>query len=446
MSDTKSRLPLLGNACNESASQQPTNISPFDKTIRYTQSCHIPEFHYYWINKNGKKVVGGPHYTLFKVFKEVTGISFECLTPEPYIFGAEKNGTYNGEIGLLQNGSADITANKFFISYEIFEFADFTLPVVEFSWCITIRKSGEIPFSKVLLLPYKKKVWFSVAGVLLITIIIWHITNTAIQRRPKQSQILSITDCFFKVLQVTLTGACRQCPCIFHQRCLFGALLLFILVLSNGYQGHLLGFLATPPLMEDLQTLQEASENLRHIFAKGLFESVFGGNGASNPTLRNLRKKIKIIKVMEVRKVLDSIVHGADDGILLSRELYYLYSHSPHFTRNGNPVLRLVDECLISPGFSSFVVRKDSPLKNIFMPFVMHVVQGGLYDHWILAYRHLMVANGVLVSEAASDRVKYPFALTLHHVEGAFILMTVGMILSFVTFLLELLIRLICWR
>ncbi|KAK7869058.1 hypothetical protein R5R35_003002 [Gryllus longicercus] len=439
MSAASIRLAIIGGFGNESGIWQANNISQLDKTMNYTQGCHYSEFHYFWVNKDNKKVAGGPNYSMFKVFKEVTGINLKCLTPDPDIFGVQKNGTYNGEMGLLQNGSAHISANKFFVTYDRYEFVDFTLPVVESPWCIIARKAGEIPFSKVLILPFKKKVWFSVAGALIITGIIWHLTNTAIHQQHEQSRKVSMSNSFFFVLQTSLTGANSQCPGGYLQRCLFGALLLFILVLSSGYQGNLLGFLTAPPLQKEPETLQEAAGVLRHLYAKSLSDSVFGGKDTTNPILRELRKKVEIVKITDVRTVLESIMLGARDGILLSREKYYLYSHSVQFTRNGDPTLRMLSECLFSPGHLAFAVRKDSPLKDIFTMFVMYIVQGGLYDHWIMANHHLMVANGVMVSEAASDRVKYPFALDVHHVEGAFLLLVVGLSGSVLAFFLELL-------
>ncbi|KAK7789684.1 hypothetical protein R5R35_012238 [Gryllus longicercus] len=398
----------------------------------FSHATAVTPITFFWTKKDMTNIFDGRSYLISDTFQKYMGNAFPNLV-------ANKQANLKTIIDMVANGSADFSFDEFYLTEGRHKIVDFVTPILQAPLCIATRKAPNIPFGLVLLRPFNLLIWGGIVGSLLIAAFVWlclcHYSSDdrliTVQLNGRKWHLIGRS--LFDIYALALCGkrSCRARTAA--QYALVAAILLFMLVLCNAYTGVLLGFLAAAQRYPDPETLIEAERILRRIYLYGDFRVLSDSN---SEILRKIGTKLHMETHFEWNTRLLRQTTQRDEGFLMQHLVYRMISRYTKQTIDGKQVLQEVSECVFTPGYCGFIVRKKLPLFEVLNLYVLHVSQAGLYDHWVVAQRHRMTAHGLLLPEGES---REPQPLGMAQLEGLFMLLALSLGAAATAFVAELL-------
>ncbi|XP_046625652.1 ionotropic receptor 75a-like isoform X1 [Neodiprion virginianus] len=171
------------------------------------------------------------------------------------------NGSYNGMVGDLIAGIADIGGSPIMFKNERLKVSEFTVQTYMAKGCFIFRHPKKRTVHNGFLKPFKKEVWyFTIIMAVLSWILLWLTARVEIHFRdhPPLNTLYSHTGS--ETALITLAAACQQGlsggPQLYSGRLVFLSLFLWTLLLYQYYSASIVGsLLAEPPRY--IKTLQD---------------------------------------------------------------------------------------------------------------------------------------------------------------------------------------------
>ncbi|XP_076053589.1 glutamate receptor U1-like [Oratosquilla oratoria] len=376
--------------------------------------------------------------------------SFDVYLPADRQWGTQlPNGSFNGIIGTIAKYEADFSMD-ISITYDRGVHVDFTRGYTMDPLVVIMSKPKPLPQWLSLVRPYQPLVWLCFLTALVAAgPSYWALQRVSVIDKPS-----SLSHACFTMYAAMLTQS-RHWPKNTGLRIFISLWLLFGLVVTTSYIGNLTAFLTVPASSPTVNSLEELA---RSDFTWGV-----RNNGMADYQLFKFSKEPLYRTIFEGLDLCTSLYACVQRTL---DEHYAFITWKTHvrdaiarkfIDKNGNPKVHIARRGFF-PGPIGFTLQKGSPLKRNFDGVIQRLTEAGLVNMWLadLIHKHsrdalkemkeaaLMAAEGATpedgdAAEEALDEVENSRqqALTTHHLQGVFLLFAVGIILSFVVLLLE---------
>ncbi|XP_053655872.1 ionotropic receptor 93a-like [Cherax quadricarinatus] len=243
----------------------------------------------------------------------------------------------------------------------------------------------------------------------------------------------------------------RRLPKTCSSRVLVAVWLIFGLIITTAYRGNLTAFLSLPkypPRAETLQQLVTTAERITMPPYGAEFRNFFLKSGSQ--VFQRLAELIHIVPSVEI---------GLQEAIdrkqaHLENRRYQQLRIAELFTRaDGSSKLYIGRESVL-PGQAAWPIPHDAPYRPMLDRCLMAVIEAGLYEKWskdllteaqVESRRKKRNLLQQQQQEQKQER-KEDFdsnsnigSLTIEHLQGAFMLLLLGLLLSGLIFILEIL-------
>lgn len=293
---------------------------------------------------------------------------------------------------------------------------------------------GQMPFYLYLFLTFRLEVWITFIFTLISLTIGWSIIGSKSYK--------SWFNKFINLLRVitggSLPGATNGLP----ERILMIFCLLFSTILITAFTSKLASSLIQERHYPDENTLEDVTKSKKPVFG---YQSLI----AEIATTFKGTAKVGLLKKMEPYppkynpvsnvQVIDWNALILDCCIRAHCILNYERAMSILQMSYLGPLGHIVKESLI-PNFVAFQVPNGSPLLDELNKYLKRIVENGLYIYWKRDYEYQLIRAKIAQSyDSIYSKIVPVKALSLMHIQGAFIILVTGYVISAVAFLGEIL-------
>ncbi|XP_042231759.1 ionotropic receptor 93a-like [Homarus americanus] len=234
----------------------------------------------------------------------------------------------------------------------------------------------------------------------------------------------------------------QRLPRTSSSRVLVATWLMFALIFGSAYRGNLTAFLTLPkypPRAETLQELVSTADRITMPPYGAEFKNFFSKSDSQLfKRLGQLMHIVPSVNVGQQQAVDKKQAH-------LDTRRYQKLSIAKRFIgTDGTPKLYLGRESII-PGQSAWPIPHDAPFGPVLDRCLMAVIEAGLYEQWskdLLFQAQVKSRKGQQQQHVAkkTDSDSSIRSLTTTHLQGAFLLLLLGLGIAGITFVVELLI------
>jgi hypothetical protein len=364
---------------------------------------------------------------------------------------ATEDCTFTGAIGDIVYGKADILMNGVFIKLYGSDKILFTHSAYSDKMCVIVPKASRIPKWMTILRRVDSTVALGVLGLYIINSCFYFLINQA--RSSLESNLprskTGWSEIFIEMFRPFVSSPFPRIPMAISQRVFLGSCMLFCLVLTSAVQSILVTAMTKPYYYPDINTLEELDASGLSIYTKApplmdTFGSAQINSTAStfdiNSTMDRLSRRVK---VAVGRINLWSVVSTERNVALLDRKSQNESSLrlNKYRANDGSLLLHVVRECPRNY-LLGYVVPRGSPYLPYFNQGIARLVEAGIVQHWKKitppsTERHdeFDTTNLIEIAEVNNEN---PKVFSLKDLQLAFYILVVGLSVSIVIFLLEI--------
>ncbi|CAO1435958.1 unnamed protein product [Diamesa serratosioi] len=341
------------------------------------------------------------------------------------------DGSWSDLLGKVSRDSCDIIAGAFFPDHEVHrDFAPTEFYLQDY-YTFYVQLAPFEARWKGLVTIFKENTWYAFGVVLLVSWGFWYILGYC-SNEPAQHSQLVLT--FLNVLSVSLGVSANNRPTQFSLRVFFIILSLYALTITTIYTSKLITVFTHPAYDHQVDSLEELVAAGYPIGGRLETMDWFDNDDEMDQIIFGLYNHSEIFKPSKTS--INRIMEG-EETILISR-LYVqsnehrndifgfsqdmFANHLEMIVERGFPLLQRINEIISS-------LRDMGLMSKLFSDFN--------YNMTILqSIRELKKSQHEDITEENNDIV-----LTVEHLDGAFTVYFMGLILSGIVFLLEVLVR-----
>ncbi|KAK3924994.1 Ionotropic receptor 21a [Frankliniella fusca] len=353
-----------------------------------------------------------------------------AVPPDAEPFGYSDDGkTGTGTLGKVMTGEAWISFNSRFRKDYNTKDIDFTYPYSFDELCVMVPQAQRIPNYITIFRIFRLEVWLVAAAAFLCTALATHLLDRAhAARRPRAFRHPGPCGLAYNAFLLILAGSTASSHSGAREtstRLLFGMALLFSLNFMGAYQGMLFkarwkqlsGFpvskaLTMPQYYPQIDSLKSLADSGIPITARS--SSLKDTFKADNRIMKRLDNHFRIVQKNWTSKT----------------SVSFLIRRNGAFLKDENKVLHLVAECP-RKYMMAYIVHRNFPYLHQMNIFLMRCIDVGLMQKWFED-----TFEGKPARPPADDLV-----LSLIEVEGAFFVLSIGVLASCLAFSAELLNR-----
>jgi hypothetical protein len=304
-----------------------------------------------------------------------------------------------------------------------------------YTWFVPNEK--DVPRWQSLIRIFNPSFWLLVLLIYVLgSFIFWALASTQWSDRETAS-FSNIILIFMNSLSMLLSESVYKKPKRAQSQLFFLLWSFYCLQINNVYQSSLIGFLTNPghlPRINDLDGLLESGIELG--IQSGLKYYL---NDTSDPRNKRILKSNIECDFNSSLMCLDRMAYKGDFAVAGGRNGLEFLSHIKYM-KNGKPLyVPLKDN--IKQGYMVIYLRKGNVLLKRIDSIVLRLQNAGLIDKWINDIRRKFGKHFGNVPN--NDGF---CALTMSHLEGAYSLLLLGMLLSIMTWFIEIIHYSVCYR
>jgi len=342
------------------------------------------------------------------------------------------NGTWKGIVGDLINGDSDIGAANIFIEERRMNLIDFTTPISYTKACFAAPGAKPLPRWSSPIRPLSTDAWYSLAAFILIAIITLIFVSKA-SMKPEANEYNSWS---FDMIYVLGFLSMRP-PSVYPKhdplKIYLGFLWLFSILVTIMYSANLISFLSIVPRTSPIKTLKQLDETGIIITATGFYKSQL--LKSEDVYLNSIAGKVE--PMGDFIEAMYKVASGT--RVTLQNTDYLDLYISTFFSGGDGSAIRMVDECF-NPYSAAFALQRFSPYKKSFDKVVMSIFESGLNKYWKFEVNEKFRADQLEdIKTTDEEDIDSQQPLTLDHLQGVFMLFCIGILLSTVMLLLEIL-------
>ncbi|XP_042231349.1 uncharacterized protein LOC121872583 [Homarus americanus] len=310
----------------------------------------------------------------------------------------------------------------------------------------SMAQPGIKPQWQSLYYPLTDLVWVAVLLALLFTPVVLLLIIRGSEWRDGESGIeaaVVVHDCTGMLLGQNLP---RRLPRTNSSRVLVAAWLVFSLVIGTAYRGNLTSYLTLtkyPPRTETLEQLVATTDRITMPPYGAEFKNFF--SKSDSQVFQKLAERIHLVPstVGQQEAIQKKQAH-------LENRRYQQLKIAERFTKtDGTPKLYIGRESIL-PGQAAWPIPHDAPYKPVLDRSLMAVIEAGLYEKWSKDLLYQVQMNSrrrqqqqrtqQQEEEQSQKKTKSDSgikALTITHLQGAYLLLLLGSGLAGLVFIME---------
>nr|XP_019562906.2 uncharacterized protein LOC109431157 [Aedes albopictus] len=406
------------------------------------------------VNKEGKIVnFIGADIEVGKVFIEAMNFTPTYLPPDKDQFGFKlPNGSFNGVIGRLIRHESDITFVGFFIKDYFSRDIEFTTGIYTDELCCLVKKASRVPEYLLPITIFPADLWALLFLTGIIFSIAWIIIRAGIQaksgkgvrwnQKRRLAQLFNLSNdirdapLYRKMVQICVdtyillvSGPYQRFTRSSTERLMLFGIIMVSLIFVSMFQSSLSSVFLNPVYYKDIDSLQRLDESGIQIPVKykGFTDDVFPAN--YSPMMDSLRSKMIYNPIKT--SMMDQVAHSTKIATVTRRTTLSLDNAVFISTKQ----LFMVPECPRLYNLA-YVVPRHSVLLEAINILILQMLNGGLINHWIDVMNfNVTIRDWEQIRSSHEESFKI---LTLIDMQFPFYLLAIGLVLSGVIFVIEL--------
>ncbi|KAJ9599962.1 hypothetical protein L9F63_009790 [Diploptera punctata] len=293
-----------------------------------------------------------------------------------------------------------------------------------------VPREREVPRWKSLIKVFVPMIWtFLVLSYVTTGLTFWLIGKCCREHRKEHKCYTGIVGILMNTLSILLSESVNVKPRAGIAQMFFIIWVIFCLVVSSAYQSFLIGYLTNPGHLPSIQNTKELVDSgINFGILKNL--DVMLKAKVPNPEIEQILSSYSTCYPHNLTYCLDRMSYVSDIAVLGGR-VGIEFKAYVNYTHNGKTLFVPFDDNLLE-GYMSFHFQKGHLLLERFSVTVMRLQSAGIIDRWVYEIR---LKYGNWFNKDLSEKDFNVLCLT--HVLGAFYVLLLGIILSTVSFLLE---------
>ena len=399
------------------------------RSLKFVSFEHEPSNIYMDHKIDGEHV--GMDYWLARALADVYNFTLDMREPTDGGKWGEAlpNGTWIGLVGDVKERRADFGIANIFLTLSRWKHVDYTRPYDYEHACFVVWNKPPLPHWLAVIRPFSWPVWLTI-----LTSLMFSISALVVLARLAGGERATFTSIpraalynFGVLFARTNPFEPRRAP----SRGFDIGWRISAMVLGFAYCAKLISFLSFPTEPAPIDTHRELAET-------GVEIGSWGGTlgelmaASTNPWDRQLATRY--IPNYDFHNALRR-VFAQEYGYIENRHALIYYIQKYYTTKAGEKQLHIMDEC-----FQNFMISvmlpKHSMLTDLFSRTIIHVREAGLIPIWFRWSLDAVKSELADVVRGSTSESKKR-SLTLDHMQGVFLLLLFGWVLSLVAFLAE---------
>ncbi|XP_062539174.1 uncharacterized protein LOC134207475 [Armigeres subalbatus] len=406
------------------------------------------------VDKNGKILdFVGADLEAGRAFTDAMNFAPTLLPPDKEGFGYKlPNGSFNGVIGRLLRRESDIAFVGFFIKDYFSRDIEFTTGIYTDELCCLVKKASRVPEYLLPITIFPGDLWGLLFVMGIICALVWILLRAGIRAKSvsgvhwnqtrRLAYLFNLSDeirdapLYRKMVQICVdtyillvSGPYQRFTRSGIERLMLFGIMMVSLIFVSMFQSSLSSVFLNPVYYKDIDSLQRLDESGLQIPVKykGFTDDVFPAN--YSPMMESLRDKMIFNPIKG--SMLDVVAKSTKIATVTRRSTLSLDNAIFITTKQ----LFMIPECPRLYNLA-FVVPRHSVLLEGINVFILEMLNGGLINHWI----DVMNFNATLrdwKKMMGSHEENFKI-LTLIDMQFPFYLLAIGLILSGLIFVIEL--------
>ncbi|KAK4293659.1 hypothetical protein Pmani_033650 [Petrolisthes manimaculis] len=367
----------------------------------------------------------GMNIDALQIIGKKLNFQFSVSSPDSIIWGYKENGTWKGMLGQLMYEGNDLVVNVLQPNPERLREFDFTYPYWDDSFAFLLRVPPPLPQWRNILYPFSSLVW----GVVIATLLI--IPTLLVLLLRFINDLHDPIGLSFKVMggMLNQSVSVREVQAWWAKVWLMFWWLAIQTILCPVYQGNLVAVLTVPVFPPLLRTIQDVVDSnlIPSMNDYGSFvpEAL---KTSKNPTLATLGERLNLEGAVATENPLEIVFRQAMEGtyiIIVTVDYLIFYQHKSGLTHST-----YIMEDKIYKSYMSWFLPLHTPYTTIISHHLSRLLETGVLA---ALYKQHMGSRVV----ADNTQVRGDGVLNLSHLQGAFILLVLGLDVAFIVLLLE---------
>lgn len=307
-------------------------------------------------------------------------------------------------------------------------------PLFSESLCLMVPKAARQSIVWNLIKPFKDTTWMYLGIAMLVLLMSWLVFfNMHFNSFKETEKLLNVCDYYGLLLNLALHVKFYKLSASSKIFIIF--LVLYAFFVTYSYQGLLVGYLVSPRYNKDLDTVAQVGKSGLKII--GIASDVDEVKNSSKSHYKEFMNNLIAhpnYEVIDKKLATNDISQGFIERKKVIVFFLSLNVHNP----NGVPVYHLVRECVKS-FFCSYVARYDFPYRKRFEALIEKYREAGMPKHWDMLSRFQYYKENDKIESKSTIYENENIALTISHVMGIFYCWIIGLGLSIIVFVAEVL-------
>ncbi|GFT26773.1 lig_chan-Glu_bd domain-containing protein [Nephila pilipes] len=374
---------------------------------------------------NDRIVLNGLEGEMLKCLMEKLKFEFELVLPNYGQYGSrDSNGTWDGVIGMVRRGEADIGLATLSITEDRWEAVDFSISYLVNDRVFAIKEPGEMPKVTAFTYPFSRNVWILYTLVILAATVLFQ--RIMFRRGTLLGSFLSVLG---SVVSQSMENV-RETP---WRRVLFGLWMTIAAVMPFLYNTSFLSYLTMPEKVPVPRNFEELSK------------AVLSGKYKCLPTKGTIEQELLLKSRIDYLVKIGEMI-GKNGWEYSYVENFPELLDDPVAIITSNGVIKLL---LGSPPYITvkasddyfgiwnvgIAIKKDFCCRKRLNDVLYRIVSGGFFEKWI---DDISFAN-TLHKRLKKKHEEPKLQLTLEDLKLAFFTLFSGYALALLAFLAELL-------
>lgn len=429
--------------------QQPQEqLSMQNITFRVLISLTKP---YAWLKDSLTMRVGNDRFEGYAIdiiqeLSNILGFNYTFIVQEDKKYGVYNNiSGWNGMLGKIINNEADLAITDLTITEQREKDVDFTLPFMSFGISILFRKASKAEGSLMSFLsPLDNQVWLClIAAYVFVSLELfiigricpgeWVNPYPCIDEPTELKNQLHFKNCLWFTLGALMQQGSEIAPAGISTRLLSGCWFFFCLIMVSTYTANLASSLTFEvPVLPFHNLVELANQNKIKYGAKKEGSTYAFFEGSNDSTYRQI---YETMKSDAVNCLLPSNEAGKEK-VLQEDFAFFMESSTVEYEIERNCNLTVIDRPFSEKHYG-IAMRKNAPYRHDLSSAILELQETGLLakmkQHW-WRQKH----GGGSCEHVQTDQ---PEELNLKNVGGVYLVLCLGIVISFLWTLSEMLLR-----
>ncbi|XP_075149076.1 uncharacterized protein LOC142223105 [Haematobia irritans] len=375
-----------------------------------------------------------------ELLKEKLNFTLELKNTDAASYGGQlPNGSFNGGLGTILNGEADICLTGYFIKDYLTRDIEFSVAMYDDRLCVYMQKRSPVPAYLVPIFAIPVNVWISFGAVAVISSFMWILlriwitwfniskkgTNVCMSEILRWQFVTIFKDTWLALIRVSL----RHYPKYVSEKIFFASLCLASVMFGAMLECSLASIHIKPLYFDDINSLDELDKSGMRI----VYRHIAMGNDLfdpdTSPLFARLHSKLVYISDPKYHIVKNMLTHGNEASVNRYNSLMLTMLHFIVTNR-----IWIIPECPKSYNISYFWLH-DSPWEEIINYLLLQFLQFGLvkkFEREVNIYMYVRKMKDRLYESSGPFKV-----LRIEDFELAFIVLLLGNLLGIILLIIE---------